>query len=568
MNGEGAMAPTTSSGLAYIACAILVSTYAWDRFNTPTSNRSSTRQTLYWKSCIGYVASALGLFAVLSVLLEQPFWREFLHLKDDLPAPLLATLAMTTLLPLTPMLNRLDRGLLTFFLDLGAIPAEAKRRAASLTPHDFSVTTADVEALREAYDDAYGETFGSHLRCRGIAGLGRAQLRFTRVVKLYAGIQQLAAERRYSRFFDQNSDEFAVLGRQLESFIRRAVTRLDLAARLHALTANAVEEELMEDKHHQTFAEDCREHFILMARFLAQAVLRSEASEKEIIARLRRIGFAEAEPMNAPLFPINSLTALGLGLFAYLELTGYLFSHLAIQAMPSAGVFAPMPSFAFTMAVKITLVRVATLALTVWLIQRYPFFRRAPGEGPRYFAYLVAGLAAAALTTGVGLCFHVLDPDPVAGLQREVPVVLLSLMLCAALAFCCDDWTKEDHPPIWLRPVEAVGCGAVMALGMIIVHVADLGALNVGGGWLLAAFIVLPGALGMMVGACVPHIYREANRVVAASRAEALRAAAVMPSDPQLVPVVLPLARAETSEARVGPRRRNRRRNGGPAQAA
>jgi hypothetical protein len=58
--GEGAMAPTTSSGLAYIACAILVATYAWDRFNTPTSNRSSTRQTLYWKSCIGYVASALG----------------------------------------------------------------------------------------------------------------------------------------------------------------------------------------------------------------------------------------------------------------------------------------------------------------------------------------------------------------------------------------------------------------------------------------------------------------------------------------------------------------------------
>ena len=27
--GEGAMAPTTSSGLAYIACAILVATYAW-----------------------------------------------------------------------------------------------------------------------------------------------------------------------------------------------------------------------------------------------------------------------------------------------------------------------------------------------------------------------------------------------------------------------------------------------------------------------------------------------------------------------------------------------------------
>jgi hypothetical protein len=94
----------------------------------------------------------------------------------------------------------------------------------------------------------------------------------------------------------------------------------------------------MEDKHHQTFAEDCREHFILMARFLAQAVLRSEASEKDIIARLRRVGFAEAEPMKAPLFPINSLTALGLGLFVYLELTGYLF-HISSYGRRRAPAF-------------------------------------------------------------------------------------------------------------------------------------------------------------------------------------------------------------------------------------
>ena len=561
---------TPGSGeLAYIACGILVSIYAWERFNTPPSNRASTRQSLYWKSCIGYVLSALFLFVGLSVLLEQPFWRNLLELKQDLPAPLLATLAMTTLLPLSPMLNRLDRSLLAFFLDLAAIPAEAKRRAASLTPHDFTITSADVEALREVYDGVYGDTFGTHLCCRRVTGLERSRLRFTRVVKLYAQIQQLASEPRYGRFFDQNSEEFAALCGQVESFIRRAVTRLDLATRLQSISGAAVDQELMEDQHHQTFAEDCRERFILMARFLSQAVLRSEVSEKDIIARLRRIGFVEAEPMQQPVFPINSLTALALGLFAYLELTGYLFSYLAMSTTATAGAVAQPPSFGFAMAIKITLLRVASLALTVWLIQRYRFFRREPGEAPRYFAYVVAGLVAAAATLAATSCFHILDSDPVMGLQKEAPVVLLSLMLCAAVAFCCDDWVQETEPPRWLRPAEAVVCGAVMALGMVIIHMADLGMLNIRGGWLLAAFIGLPCALGMIVGACVPHIYREANRVVAAAKAEALKTAgAVVPDPLRLAPSVLPLSRGKTSAGYVGHHGRSRRRRGGPAEAA
>jgi hypothetical protein len=46
----------------------------------------------------------------LSILLQQPGWRDFLDLPDkqSLSAPLLATLAMTTLLPSVPILKSLD----------------------------------------------------------------------------------------------------------------------------------------------------------------------------------------------------------------------------------------------------------------------------------------------------------------------------------------------------------------------------------------------------------------------------------------------------------------------------
>ena len=67
-----------NQNLTYAACGLLIIAYAWARFNTPPSNRSSTRQTLYWSSAIGYMLSALVLFAALSILLNAGPWRKLL----------------------------------------------------------------------------------------------------------------------------------------------------------------------------------------------------------------------------------------------------------------------------------------------------------------------------------------------------------------------------------------------------------------------------------------------------------------------------------------------------------
>ena len=183
--------------LAYGACGLLIVVYAWGRFNTPPSNRSSTRQTLYWSSGAGYVLSALGLFVALVILLKSGPWRKFLigsEADPSLPVPLVATLAMTTLLPSLPYLKRLDEWFLSIFLDWAEIPAEVKRRAATLTPETFHVTREDIAELREAYGDgSYAETLAEHLRRRGDDKLELSQYRFTCVVKLHHAIRRLAA---------------------------------------------------------------------------------------------------------------------------------------------------------------------------------------------------------------------------------------------------------------------------------------------------------------------------------------------------------------------------------------
>jgi len=403
------------------------------------------------------------------------------------------------------------------FHEWGAIPAEAKRRAAAMMPHSFAVTPEDVAALREAYDGAYGDTFTTHLRHQGTAGIERAELRFTRVVKLYDRIQQLAGVPNYGRFFDETAEEWSALEHQVDGFMGRAIEWLDRASRLRKLAGHA-DFELMEDRN-EVFARECRDVFIALVRFLARALLRSERSERDIVARLRGIGFPTMEPMNLPEFPISSITVLGAGIFLYLLTASMVFSYaVAGPAQAPVGLALPL---------KIALARIAALGLTVWLMQRYAFFRRSAGEPLRYHAYLLNSAIAGVLAAIVCAVFHL----GTAALSREdVPVITLTVLLCAAVALCCDDSPEEPARPHRLRVLGALGCAAVVAFGTALLYL--LGLLPVAGaisGGLLATWIALPSAMASMIGGFVPHIYRRARLAAAARRDDVSSAAAPEP---------------------------------------
>src|SRR5215469_12945548 len=126
------------------------------------------------------------------------------------------------------------------------------------------------------------------------------------------------------------------------------------------------------------------------------------------------------------------------------------------------------PVNGLAMAGKITLVRLVTIGVTVWLMQRYAFFHRMPGEPLRYFAYVVNGVIAAAVAFAVCL------PFDFANAGNMLPPALLSFALCAAVALCCDVWVEDRPAPIWLRFAEAAGCGAVMAVRIILLYFGDV----------------------------------------------------------------------------------------------
>lgn len=520
------------SDLPFIACAVLVVVYAWERFNTPPSNRSSTRQALYWSSCVGYILTALTVFVALNFLLRVPAWRDMLFGKDDnasLPAPLIATLAMTTLLPTIPLLKRLDAWVLAAFLDFGAIPAEAKRRAATMLPRALTVTAADVVKLRDSYGGGdFGDTLATHLRESGADGLALSEYRFTRVVKLYDAMQSLRGNSRYERFFSDTSGELDELVQSVTEFIRRSDDSLTLAAQLQKFLENQADdsrgadayEELMRDRR-EAFAQSCQEKFSELAGYLARAILRSEPNERGIVRKLRDLGFAAAEPMTEPEFPINSLTALALGIFVYLGVLTVFFSHLPDVSQTAAG--------GLVMAFRVAIARLAAISVMIWLMQRFSFFRRASGEPHKYFAYFVCGVITSAVAAAACVPFALSYATGfVSGMADGIAVVFLTGILCAVLAFCCDDWPEDSTPPRWLRPVEAMASGAVMAFGTSLIYYGGWmpPSMHDLHGWMVVAWIALPSAMAVMIGACVPHIYRTAHRAAAARRDMTSRAVA------------------------------------------
>jgi hypothetical protein len=516
------MTPDTLA-LSYVACALLVSIYAWSRFNTPSTNRSSTRRMLYWSSCSGYVATALVLYTALSILLGVGPWRAILvgggvdASLPALPAPLIAALVMTTLLSSVPILKNLDSWFLSVFLDWGAIPAELKRRAATMTTRTFSVTADDVARLRTAYGDgSCGETLADHLREDGSEGIELSERRLTRVAKIYFCIQSLEAEHRYASFFAGADEQLKEIKSRMAAFLRNSDKSLTLAVRLRALEGQAAYEELMQERR-ETFAQNCRDMFHELAQFLAAAVLRSELTEKDIVRRLRSLGFESAEPMTEPVFPIHSLTLLAFGLFAYLAVLTIFFSHMKDVPQPHS----PMLGTS-----KVFLTRIITVGVVVWLMQTFTFFRRNAGEARKYFSYAVCGIIAAAAGVCVCVPFALLDLDGLAaGLYNSLPLIFLSGILCVALAFCCDDWPEDSDPPIWLRSLEAAGCAAIMAFGASLLYFGDMLPASMGtfAGIRAVAWICLPSAMAAVIGGFVPHIYRSAHRAAAARRREALR---------------------------------------------
>jgi hypothetical protein len=185
---------TLGINLPQVFAGIVVALFAWKRYGTPTSNRSSTTRVQFQSTCCAYVSCALALYLVLASLLENPEAAKFLTFGIQLPegaanlsTPFVAALFLTTLLPSIPFLCGIDTALLKFFQRLGSIPIEIRRLRHDLKEMGYA-PTQKTEVLVRSYLNAYPKILTNRL----MFGRGNTtQHDFTRILCLYCELKEL-----------------------------------------------------------------------------------------------------------------------------------------------------------------------------------------------------------------------------------------------------------------------------------------------------------------------------------------------------------------------------------------
>lgn len=164
----------------WIAGAV-IAVFAWDRFNTPRTNRSLTTAIKYHLAASWYVIVTLAVFLTLMrspevflPLLNEEVRKAVGHALPELSAPLIAALLMTTLLPLIPFTGSLDQRLRTWFQRMAAIPAEVRNRSRALQKRRFQVPLDEQrkirdELMKEKEGDPQDIVFDPSLSCQSEA---------------------------------------------------------------------------------------------------------------------------------------------------------------------------------------------------------------------------------------------------------------------------------------------------------------------------------------------------------------------------------------------------------------
>ena len=132
---------------------VFVSVHAYDRFNTPPTNRASTTALRYHTAAVSYFSVYLLIYFLIS---KYPSLLGVLFVDDgsgvakeagsvvktlqELSPPLLVALLLTVLLPKIPILSNLDNWLRTNLQERAAIPHEARRMSRELRNAEFKVS--------------------------------------------------------------------------------------------------------------------------------------------------------------------------------------------------------------------------------------------------------------------------------------------------------------------------------------------------------------------------------------------------------------------------------------------
>jgi hypothetical protein len=488
-------------------CAVIVALYAWERYNTPETNRLSTTRTLFLFTGAGYVVASLTLFLLLREVVLGPDVLPYLGLEaaqkfiaDYFPPSALAALLLTTLLPNTPIVSGADKWLLRRFQTWGRIPQGVRNLADKLTPDALQLGADDIAQLRR-WIDTDGDVPDELAKIISADPPDSPRGSLARALRLHLELQKLEAAAPYRTAFRSRRDAWHVIKEDFRVFLAESQAFFVLFEQLAQLEGTVGEGALGKAK--RSYRDVCRDVHRDMTEFLAQLLLIVEGSEQRIDSRLQSIGFAPtAEPW--PDLPIGPFLFIGV-----MMIVGML-AVVAVVSPPHAQIL-PAP----VIAILIGTTRTIGLLTAVLPKIRWRNSRPDSRGNPPYLAWLgwaaLAGVLSflierAIYTVAFG---HVLASLDFATC-RLTPMAFMSFATSLVISILCDVDLRLGLG--WARRVtEGLLCALAMAVAIFIC--THLLALSIPTGEQAPFWrpIIISSALGFGCGLFAPYIYRRAR---------------------------------------------------------
>ena len=489
--------------VTYAFVSLCVAFYAHERFTTP-SVRAMTTAVQYHIAWFGYLVSMLVLFAGLSAVLSSTEALNFLTLltgadltadTKKLPAPFLAALFLTTLLPRLPVLKDLDGRIQQFFRDLGEIPYKALSLGWRLRNDPFRVP----ERLRPAVSDRLTAMGVEHADAMIDAPRDACESLWVKLTALVIQLQAEAESGRRPRFKRHQEAHYEKI---LASFASQA----ELAPVVFRMRA---EQPLLARK----FRHDCRELLKEVTDFISKGMLQSEYSLKRAFRALVSWGFEElGQEQSSRFVSINQLIEVMLMLLVWMFL---FFLFVGGRAVDDDAAVAEV----LMKASAIAMILGAAIACAIYPKCAFKRISRRAADGTRpWVLYLVSALLSAfcwLLINYVRLWLEggaSIEGEQARSIAEQLsdkrPWILISLATAFSTAYMTDNdparWKLSETAARWC---EGIAMALILAATMYLVT-RWLGELHPIPAERTLIRLASASVVGFIIGFFVPSLYR------------------------------------------------------------
>lgn len=470
----------------------LVAIYAYTRFNTPPTSRSSTTWGRYHTWAVAYTA-AFGF--TWYVVASTP---ELLHalgasvtiepVTKTLAAPLYAALVLAVAVSGLKPLRAHDERFRDFLQDLARIPWEALRLSAILRRRTWAPTDDRRQAVAEYLAN---QDFHEH---DIVFDHGSVYAAWAQVTGLYLYVQEWPQRPRFSGFYHGRRREFDDVDKRYDELAGTAKRLFRLLATLKPRSGEPKLGDAVEELE-LAFKTSVQELQKTMCDLISRGLLTCTFTEAGRLGELRSLGFRPPAPDRL----FDQLLAL----------------FLALGAFHAVVVSALRPPDVTVQAALVKGVLIATIYVTAVfsaiVLKRWEFGR--PNDGGRPIrAYTTSALLAAGLSlvTSLGLQMivtHDLMEAAKALYQYKWPWTFMAVSTAFITAFTADD---APRPRLrWLESAAHAVAGAVMS-GLVLILLRQLCPLGAACHVPPAAPVVLTSAVTCaLIGALVPSWYRD-----------------------------------------------------------